>query len=420
MINESRISGTQNFSVSESDIRINFFNPQRIIAASNSSSGSQSQYYSSDGGATWARTDLPKIHGDAFHSDPTVDWTSDGTAWTTTIGLDSSGSILQLRSYRSSDGGATWNFDDTISGDQKNTDKQMMWVDHSPTSPFKDNIYVIWHNNNPVFVNRRTGPSGNWQTPIKVSGAETTGTGIGGDIKTNSFGDVFAFWPDTVSRNLFVVKSTNGGLSFSTPITIATTFSSYEIGIPSFSERKALIYITGGAYRTTAKDIVYAIWMDKSGNLGCNTQDENVPGSDVSSTCKTRIWFSRSTNGGINWEVARMINNQHSLNDQFNPWLTVDETNGMLAVMYFDTVNDIGRLKTDVWFQTSNNDGVTWSVAQKVTSHPTDETSSGADLGNQYGDYNGLSGYGGKFFPCWTDRRNGIKEEIWTAFITGI
>ena len=50
-----------------------------------------------------------------------------------------------------------------------------------------------------------------WQAPIQVSGAETTGTAIGGDVKTNSAGDVFAFWPDTGSRNLFVAKSTNGG-----------------------------------------------------------------------------------------------------------------------------------------------------------------------------------------------------------------
>src|SRR6478672_8351059 len=160
MINESSISGTQNFSFSESDIRINFLNSKRIIAASNSSLLSQLQCYSSNGGATWNTTTLPKVHGDVFHSDPTVDWTSDGTAWTTTIGIDSTGKILRLRSYRSSDGGATWNFDDTLSGNQTETDKQMMWVDHSPTSPFKDNIYVIWHNANPVFVNRRTGPSG--------------------------------------------------------------------------------------------------------------------------------------------------------------------------------------------------------------------------------------------------------------------
>jgi Neuraminidase (sialidase) len=109
-----------------------------------------------------------------------------------------------------------------------------------------------------------------------------------------------------------------------------------------------------------------------------------------------------------------MINNQPSQNDQFNPWLAVDETNGNLIIIYYDTVNDTGRHKTDVWMQTSTDDGATWSAAQKVTTAQTDETVTGADL-NQYGDYNALSGYGGKFFPCWTDRRSGRLEEVWTS-----
>ena len=46
----------------------------------------------------------------------------------------------------------------------------------------------------------------------------------------------------------------------------------------------------------------------------------------------------------------------------------------------------------------------------------TDETSAAADI-NQYGDYNGLTGYSGLFFPSWTDRRGGGPEEIWTASI---
>jgi len=50
-----------------------------------------------------------------------------------------------------------------------------------------------------------------------------------------------------------------------------------------------------------------------------------------------------------------------------------------------------------------------------VTTAETDETVAGADSGNQYGDYNGMSGYLTKFFPSWTDRRNNAHEEIWSA-----
>ncbi|MEA2415797.1 MAG: hypothetical protein QOI58_2454, partial [Thermoanaerobaculia bacterium] len=69
-----RGSGAQTVSRSESDIRINYWDPTKIIAASNNigGSGMQGQYYSTDGGVTWGQSNLPLASGDAFHSDPTV------------------------------------------------------------------------------------------------------------------------------------------------------------------------------------------------------------------------------------------------------------------------------------------------------------------------------------------------------------
>jgi hypothetical protein len=414
---EKRISGAQSAPRSESDIRVNYWNPLKILGASNniSGSGSQAQFYSTDGGVTWGQSSLPLQTGDAFHSDPTVEWTSDGTAWSTTIGINSAGTVLHMRAYKSTDNGATWTFDATFSGSQSSTDKQIIWVDHSATSPFKDNLYAIWHNGLPAFMNRRTGPAGSWQTPIQVSGAESSGTAIGADVKTNAFGDVFGFWPTTGNQKVFVVKSTNGGASYGTPVQIATTFGSFDIGIPAMNSRRALIYVSAGAYRTAGgKNLVYASWTDLSGATGCNTPG-NEPGANTTSTCKSRVWFARSTDGGATWGAAVKLNDQASLNDQFNQWMVVDETTGALEIMYYDTVGDSGRKKVDVWTQSSFDDGVTWTPAVKVTSAQTDETLSGADLGNQFGDYNSLSGIAGQFFPSWTDRRSGASEEIWTA-----
>jgi hypothetical protein len=414
-----RISGAQIKPRSESDIRINYWNTQKIIAGSNNitASGQQGQYYSTDGGVTWGQTTLPFTGSDTFHSDPTVDWTSDGTAWATTIGIDS-GSNLRMRAYKSTNNGATWTFDATFSTGVDN-DKQMMWVDHSASSSYPNYIYTIWHNGLPVIMNRRTGPSGSWGSPIQVSGLETTGTGIGADVKTNSFGDVFGAWPDTGSQGIYIVKSTNGGSSYSSPTLIATTYNAYDIGVPSFNNRRALIYVTLGAYRTgglTPRNEVYASWTDLSGAASCNS-DAFEPGSSVTSNCKTRIWFARSTDGGTTWSTPIMTNNQAGKNDQFNQWMVVDEANGAIGLIYYDTVADAGRKKTDIWYQTSFDGGVTWGPAVKVTTAMTDETIAGADLGNQYGDYNGLSAYARVIFPSWTDRRSLAKEEIWTAKI---
>jgi hypothetical protein len=411
-----RNSGAQTASRSESDIRINYWNPSKIISASNNiaSSGTQGVYYSSDGGVTWGQTNLPLASGDAFHSDPTVDWSSDGTAWSTTMGINSASTVLKVQSYRSTNGGATWTFDGTISGTQTNTDKQMQWIDHSGSSPYANNNYVIWHNGNPAFMNHRT--STGWGTPIQVSDAQATGTCIGADVKTNSAGDVFGFFPDTGSRGIFAVKSTNGGTSYGTPVKLVTTYDSYDIGVPAFSSRRILMYVSGGAYRNGTTNNVYALWTDLSGDSGC-TAAANEPGTSATATCKTRVWFSRSTDGGATWSARTKLNNQSGLNDQFNPFLAVDETNGTIGAIYYDTVADPNRKKVDVYYQMSTDGGATWAAAVKVTTAMTDETASTADSGNQFGDYNSLSGYGNAFFPSWTDRRNNAKEEIWTAKI---
>ena len=411
---ERRISSEFNIR-SESDIRINFRDPSKVIAASNNleDSGQQAEYWSTDGGQTWGETTLPLVSRDAFHSDPTVDWTSDGTAWSTTIGITDGADALRLRLYRSTDGGATWAFDSTITGNQSEADKQMAWIDHSATSPYLDSIYVIWHNGRPVYMNRKR-RNGTFGSPVKVSGSESTGTGIGADVKTNSAGVVFGFWPDTGSRKIYMVRSTNGGQSYTKPKAIASTFDSYDIGIPAMNSRRALLYVSAGTYKTAAKDMVYAAWTDLSGASGCRSASSE-PGSSTVSSCKTRIWFARSTDGGTTWSAKRMIDNQPGKSDQLNQALAVDEVTGTVAVIYYDTAGG-SRTTTNLWYQSSTDGGATWSAPFKVTSQSTDETSDWADASNQYGDYNGLSAYAGTFFPVWTDRRSlGGGEEIWTA-----
>ncbi len=411
-----RISGAQTTPRSESDIRINYWNGQKIISGSNniSASGAQAMFYSTDGGVNWGQTNLPIQTGlgDAFHSDPTVDWTSNSDAWSTTIGINSAATVLKMRLYKSTTSGATWSFDSTFSGTQTQADKQMVWVDHSATSAYADQIYATWHNGNPAFFNRRV--AGVWGAPVQLSGGESTGTCIGGDVKSNANGDVFVFWPTTTNGKIFVRKSTDGGGTFSAAVQVVQLKDRYDIGVPSFNNRRALIYVSGGAYRTSSKNMAYAAWTDLSGEAGC-TSGANEPGANVASTCKTRVWVSRSSDGGATWSAALMINNQASLNDQFNQWLVVDESTGAVGVIYYDTVADAGRKKTDVWYQASYDDGAAWTVPVKITTAQTDETAASANAGNQYGDYNGLSGYARVLFPSWTDRRNNAKEEIWTV-----
>src|SRR5271156_6032140 len=88
---------------SEADIRYNYSNPSQIIASSNNnnysaSTNAQAQYYSGDGGGTWAQSSLPAQSADTIQGDPAVDWTADGTAWSVCNGV---GSSVVVRCFKS-------------------------------------------------------------------------------------------------------------------------------------------------------------------------------------------------------------------------------------------------------------------------------------------------------------------------------
>src|SRR5688572_32878902 len=99
-----RISAASVDDRSESDIRLNSYNPSLVLAAANDLNlavpSNMPHFASTDGGANWATSELPLEAGETFHSDPAVDWTSDGLAWSIAMGIDGAGNS-RLRAYSS-------------------------------------------------------------------------------------------------------------------------------------------------------------------------------------------------------------------------------------------------------------------------------------------------------------------------------
>jgi hypothetical protein len=95
--------------------------------------------------------------------------------------------------------------------------------------------------------------------------------------------------------------------------------------------------------------------------------------------------------------------------------MVVDETTGALSIIYYDTAGE-DRTRVNVWYQSSFNEGATWSAPLRVTTESTSVADPGA-ANFQLGDYNSLSGIAGTFFPSWTDRRDGGAGQIWTVRI---
>jgi hypothetical protein len=399
---------------SESFIAVDYAAPQFLVAASNNISGSgrQRQFSSSDGGASWRRTELPLAPGKAFHSDPALAVATDGTIWAATLGINSTQTNVAVEMYKSTDHGATWKYQATVSN-KTNNDKEMIAIDAAPGSPFKDNIYVAWDipsTTGGMRLVRSTDKGRTWSTPLTLS----TDSAIGAHLATGSAGEVYVAWPDTTSRQLKLRRSDDGGATFGAVRVIATTTESYDIGIPAMCRRRVLIYLTLAVDRSpgTQKGSVYAAWIDREGSP--------EPGCAGTAGGNTNVYFSTSRDKGATWSAPVIVHGNPPNTDQFNQWMDVDPADGMLHVTFYDTRDDALRKKTHLYYTSSADGGKTWRKEIKVTSAPTDETASPADVGNQYGDYNGLVVYRGAAHPSWTDRRPlapGGKEQIYTATV---
>jgi hypothetical protein len=144
---------------------------------------------------------------------------------------------------------------------------------------------------------------------------------------------------------------------------------------------------------------------------------------DETSSNGTDIFVSRSTDNGASWTAPLRVNDdpQGVANDQFNQWLAVDPSDGSVNLSWNDTRNDPAHLSTDIFYARSTDGGLSFTKNVQVTTAPTNETCCGADLGDQYGDYEGIAAMDGSIHPIWTDRRAAVaslNEEIFTATIT--
>jgi hypothetical protein len=398
---------------SESFIAIDEANSQYVVAGSNNigGTGRQKQFYSSDSGATWSSTELPLQSGTAFQSDPAVAFLTNGTVFAATLGVTVTNSVF-VEVFKSTDHGATWSFVTTVSTGNNN-DKELLVSDTHSTSPNKDNLYIAWDVGTGMRFSRSTDKGATWSAPTTLS----TDSAIGAHLATGPSGELYVAWPDTTSRELRIRKSTDGGASFAVVKVIATTNDSYDIGIPSFCVRRALIYVSIGVDRSGGprNGNVYASWTDRDGAAepGCN---------GITSAASTNVYFSSSSDGGTTWSAPKIVHTNPASTDQFNQWMGVDPHDGSIHVAFYDTRDDTGRQKTNVYYAESQDGGASWTNETKVTTAQTDETTAGADPnGNQYGDYNGLAAFNGVARPSWTDRRTGNpggNEQIYTTAVT--
>src|SRR5207302_10445851 len=94
--------------------------------------------------------------------------------------------------------------------------------------------------------------------------------------------------------------------------------------------------------------------------------------------------FVVPSDDGSSWTAPVQVDDATVLNDQFNQWLSVDPITQNVVLTWYDTRNDSTRKSTNYFFSESKNRGATFSANLQVATASTDETVTGANLGNQY------------------------------------
>ena len=410
----------------ESAVALNPVDQQQAITAVMSNTNffgavGQCMYRSSDGGETWndSPTVLPRDSDDPnICCDPTVAWSSDGSfAYTATLGDFNvqTNACCFVYFYRSADGGVTWDdLKNVGSGDVNrelgNTnnpnnavaDKEYLHVDIHPTSPHRDNLYLTWKENADTYFARSTDFGNTW-TEQRISGPN----GIGADITSDRQGNVYLIYPATGSRSIVVHKSTNGGVSFASAVTIASTEGSFIFPIPSQSVRQVFIYASADTDRTNGPhaDSIYVAWTDNTG-LDSGTASNN----------HARIRVARSRDGGASWQVTtpHETADQNSV-DRWHQWLGVDGQGGV-HVVFYDTRQDPTRTSVDLYHSFSYDGGETFSTPARISSV------SSPKIGNpfEFGDYNGMDVQSDRLLAIYTDNRvertsRGDSQDVYVA-----
>ena len=391
---ESRVS-TPNGGA-ESAIKVHPTDVSRVIAGTNGPISGQTMWYSTNGGTSWSQVSLP-LGGTG--GDPAVDWSSTGAfAYTTTLG-GCSFNGCKVWFYRSNDGGVTWNGLESVTpGSPRRdvttggSDKEYLHVDKFPSSPFKDRIYLTWHDNN-VMKFAVSSDFGN--TFVKQAFSSLSSElGIGSDIATGKNGEIYYVWAAFNSKTIRMKKSTDGGTTFGTPVVVSGTQAAFTFPIPSIEVREVFVYTSVDTDLGTGPfaGSVYVAWTDSTGPTSSSNPSLN----------HARIQVAASHNGGASWTVTTPHETADAPTvDRWHPWIAVGP-DGTVHVVYYDTRQDPSRTSVDLYYSSSTDGASTWSAPRRVTT----VTSPNVTDGFEFGDYNGLDSVLASLIAVFTDNRD--------------
>jgi hypothetical protein len=371
---------------------------------------------STDGGQTFADLGAlpPNSNGDL--GDPVLarDNTS-GTIYFSTLAFGSFFGNPVVQVFRSFDGGQT--FQPPVNAATGITpgdfpDKDWLTVDNFPGAG-QGNVYATFTDfgfGSARITLTRSTDGGNTFGP---SGGVTIATGVvqGSFVAVDPSHNVYVFWLDGngAAERLMVRKSTDGGQTFGTPVTVATlntTGVNGDLGL--------------GGFRSNA--FPHVVINPVNGDIYVAFND--TPGGGD----RSNIYFTQSTDGGMTFSPAIQINDDVGTNDQWQPVIAVKPNGSELFIGWYDRRLDANNNLIDVFGAVGSINTSAHTVTFNDPNFRITDQSFAPVFGTDpavnpsyMGDYDTASADNTNFYITWGDNRLGTAPDVRFARIdTGL
>lgn len=298
--------------------------------------------------------------------------------------------------------GSTWTVSKVANGTMFNMlDKNHLWVDISPSSPYKGNLYDAWMQNSQINVSRSITNGTSWEPKIVVSTGTNAGShNQGENFKCGPDGEVYCVWAvydnwPGDEKALGFSKSLDGGITWSPAVRILdnlkgirTTGVSQNMRVNSFPSMAC--DLSNGPDHGA----LYVVWT----NIG-------VPG--INTGTDADVYMIKSSDEGATWSTPKRINTDASGlgKKHYMPWITCDQATGTVSIVYYDNRN-LPPSQCEAYMAYSTDGGNTFEDL-KVSDVSFTPAPIPNMAGGYMGDYLAIAAYNNKIYPCWTDNRLG-------------